>query len=78
MNLNKLKIFTRLFVLVGSLSLLLIAMRMGEAVMVTGSHLPTDFFTSMEQRLDGYCIKQVMQDIMHNTLIGAGQRRGLA
>jgi CheY-like chemotaxis protein len=44
-------------------------------LMVTGSRLPADFNKSMDQRVDGYCIKPVMPDVMEKALIGARQRR---
>jgi CheY-like chemotaxis protein len=45
------------------------------AIMVTGSHLPADFGKSMDHRVDGFCIKPVLPDIMRNTLRGAKRRR---
>ena len=45
------------------------------AVMVTGSVLPGDFTKSMDQRVEGYCIKPAMQDVLRKTLISAWQRR---
>ncbi len=44
-------------------------------VMVTGSHQPSDFNKSMDQNVDGFCLKPVMPDIMRKTLIKAWQRR---
>ena len=44
-------------------------------VMVTGSVLPTDFTKSMDQRVDGYCIKPVLPAILRKTLISARLRR---
>ncbi len=44
-------------------------------IMVTGSHLPDDFEKSMNQRVDGFCIKPVLPDIMRNTLRKARLRR---
>ena len=45
------------------------------AVMVTGSNLPADFEKSLGQRVDGFCIKPVLPDIMLKTLQRARQRR---
>jgi two-component system chemotaxis response regulator CheY len=45
------------------------------AIMVTGSHLPDDFEKSMDQRVDGFCIKPVLPDIMRKTLTKARLRR---
>jgi DNA-binding NarL/FixJ family response regulator len=47
-------------------------------IMVTGSNLPADFFKSMNQRVDGYCIKPVLPDIMQKALSDARRRRQLA
>jgi CheY-like chemotaxis protein len=44
-------------------------------IMVTGSHHQADFSQSMEQRVDGFCIKPVMPDVMVKTLINARARR---
>jgi len=44
-------------------------------VMVTGSHLTADFRQSMEERVDGYCIKPVMPDLMEKVLDNARARR---
>ena len=44
-------------------------------VMVTGSNLPADFEKSMGQRVDGFCIKPVLPDIMLKTLQRARLRR---
>ncbi len=45
------------------------------AIMVTGSHTPADFGKSMDQRVDGFCIKPVLPDIMRKTLGNARKRR---
>lgn len=37
-------------------------------VMVTGSNLPSDFSTSLEKRIDGYCIKPVLPDVMQKII----------
>lgn len=47
-------------------------------IMVTGSNLPADFTKSMDQRVDGYCIKPVSSSIMSKSLVRAWQRRQLA
>ena len=47
-------------------------------IMVTGSNLPADFTKSMDQRVDGYCIKPVSSSIMSKSLMRAWQRRQLA
>ncbi|HOE40035.1 MAG TPA: response regulator [Rhodoferax sp.] len=47
-------------------------------IMVTGSILPADFTKSMDQRVDGYCIKPVSSSIMSKSLMRAWQRRQLA
>lgn len=47
-------------------------------VMVTGSHLTADFMQSMEERVDGYCIKPVMPDVMAKALINAQLRAASA
>lgn len=47
-------------------------------VMVTGSVQPADFTKSMDQRVDGYCIKPVMPGILHKTLSSARLRRQAA
>ena len=44
-------------------------------VMVTGSVLPADFNKSMNQRVDGYCIKPVLPEILRKTLVNASSRR---
>ncbi len=46
-------------------------------IMVTGSNLPADFTKSMDQRVDGYCIKPVSSSIMSKSLMRAWQRRQL-
>ena len=45
------------------------------AIMVTGSHTPADFGKSMDQRVDGFCNKPVLPDIMRKTLGNARKRR---
>ncbi len=47
-------------------------------VMVTGSVLPADFNKSMNQRVDGYCIKPVLPEILRKTLVNASSRRQAA
>ncbi len=47
-------------------------------VMVTGSLLTSDFMQSMEQRVDGYCIKPVMPDVMEKALVNARKRKSAA
>jgi len=47
-------------------------------VMVTGSLLTSDFMQSMEQRVDGYCIKPVMPDVMKKALVNARKRKSAA
>jgi CheY-like chemotaxis protein len=44
-------------------------------LMVTGSHQRTDFTQSMEQQVDGFCVKPVMPDVMEKALITARRRR---
>lgn len=44
-------------------------------VMVTGSVLPADFNKSMDQQVDGYCIKPVLPEILRKTLVNASSRR---
>jgi DNA-binding NarL/FixJ family response regulator len=44
-------------------------------VMVTGSHQQADFAQSMQQRVDGFCIKPVMPDVMRKSLINARRRK---
>ncbi len=44
-------------------------------IMVTGSHSPSDFGKSMDHRVDGFCIKPVLPDIMLKTLSTARLRR---
>ena len=44
-------------------------------IMVTGSHSPADFGKSMDRRVDGFCIKPVLPDIMLKTLSSAMLRR---
>ena len=46
-------------------------------IMVTGSNLPADFTKSMDQRVDGYCIKPVSSSIMSKSLMRAWQRHQL-
>jgi len=46
--------------------------------MVTGSVLPADFNKSMNQRVDGYCIKPVLPEILRKTLVNASSRRQAA
>ncbi len=48
------------------------------ALMVTGSVLPADFTKSMDQRVDGYCIKPAMPSVLRKALVGAWQRRHAA
>lgn len=45
-------------------------------IMITGSTLPADFSRSMGQRVDGYCIKPVLPDLMRGVLQKALARRG--
>jgi CheY-like chemotaxis protein len=40
-------------------------------LMVTGSRQQADFVKSMNQRVDGFCIKPVLPDLMINNLINA-------
>jgi CheY-like chemotaxis protein len=47
-------------------------------LMVTGSHQRTDFTQSMEQQVDGFCVKPVMPDVMEKALITARRRRQAA
>jgi len=47
-------------------------------VVVTGSHFTADFMQSMDERVDGYCIKPVMPDLMAMVLTNARARRSLA
>ena len=47
-------------------------------VMVTGSVLPADFTKSMDQRVDGYCIKPVLPAILSKSLVSARLRRQAA
>jgi CheY-like chemotaxis protein len=44
-------------------------------LMVTGSHQGADFTQSMEQRVDGFCVKPVMPDVMEKALINAKRRK---
>lgn len=44
-------------------------------VMVTGSLLTDDFMRSIDQQVDGYCIKPVMPDLMAKALLNARARR---
>jgi len=44
-------------------------------VVVTGSVLPADFNKSMNQRVDGYCIKPVLPAILSKSLVSARLRR---
>jgi len=44
-------------------------------IMVTGSNLPADFGKSMGKRVDGYCIKPVLPDLMMGVLQKALARR---
>jgi len=44
-------------------------------VMVTGSRHPEDFTQSMDQRVDGYCVKPVMPDVLEKCLLSAWRRR---
>lgn len=44
-------------------------------LMVTGSRQQSDFRQSMEERVDGFCIKPVLPDVMTKALINARQRR---
>ncbi len=44
-------------------------------IMVTGSHTPADFGKSLDRRVDGFCIKPVLPDIMLKTLTNARTRR---
>jgi DNA-binding NarL/FixJ family response regulator len=45
------------------------------AIMVTGSHLPADFKRSMGRRVDGFCIKPVLPDVMLKALRNARLRQ---
>jgi len=47
-------------------------------IMITGSSKPADFKTSMENTVDGYCIKPVSPGVMQRALSGALQRRQTA
>jgi CheY-like chemotaxis protein len=47
-------------------------------VMVTGSRQSADFTQSMEQRVDGFCVKPVLPDVMEKALIAARIRRQAA
>ncbi len=44
-------------------------------VVVTGSHQTADFMQSMDERVDGYCIKPVLPDLMEKALTNARARR---
>jgi CheY-like chemotaxis protein len=44
-------------------------------LMITSSVDPLDFKKSMDERVDGYCIKPVMPDIMRKSLQSARKRR---
>ena len=44
-------------------------------IMVTGSHAPADFNKSLDRRVDGFCIKPVLPDIMLKTLSNARLHR---
>ncbi len=44
-------------------------------VMVTGSRHSEDFNQSLDQRVDGFCVKPVMPQVMEKALINARQRR---
>ena len=44
-------------------------------IMVTGSHQVADFWHSMEQHADAFCIKPVMPDVMEKTMLNALQNR---
>ncbi len=44
-------------------------------IMITGSHLPSDFVKSMSKRVDGYCIKPVLPDVMRKALTGGVRRQ---
>jgi len=47
-------------------------------VVVTGSHFTADFIQSMDERVDGYCIKPVMPHLMAKVLTQARARRSSA
>jgi CheY-like chemotaxis protein len=44
-------------------------------LMVTGSTRNADFNKSMEQHVDGFCIKPVMPDVLKKALVRAWERR---
>lgn len=44
-------------------------------LMVTGSRHPEDFTQSMDQRVDGYCVKPVMPDVLEKSLLSAHRRK---
>jgi two-component system copper resistance phosphate regulon response regulator CusR len=44
-------------------------------LMVTGSRQQGDFLQSMQERVDGFCIKPVLPDVMTKALINARLRR---
>ena len=43
-------------------------------VMVTGSNRPADFFQSMDEKADGFCVKPVLPDVLENALLSSRQR----
>ena len=47
-------------------------------LMVTGLHRPEDFRQSMQERVDGFCIKPVLPDLMAQNLHNAKTRRDSA
>ena len=57
-----------------SLAQLRLASPQSLVIMVTGSSRPSDFGKSLDTRLDGYCMKPVMPDLMLKAMDNARRR----